>query len=810
MKIPLSLLKKYVDVPFSPEKIAEILTLAGLEVDDIQSVGGGFGGIVVGKVLETIKHPNADKLQVAQVSDGTETFQVVCGATNCRPGLVTAFAKIGAFLPDETGKPWKIKKSKIRDVESFGMLCALDELGLSSEKGEGIVELGEDCPLGIDLATLYSDTIFEISLTPNLGHCLSVYGVARELSAFFNTPLRPIINSIEKASTSSSFIQIEIEAKEECPRYCSKLVSSVQVGPSPAWLKKELELAGFRSVNNVVDISNYVMLLTGQPLHFFDYDLLKDKKVYVEKCQESKECQTLDGIKRTIPKDALIIRDSEKIVAIAGILGTSSAEVTNNTKNVLIEAAVFEPTSIRKTAKALNLKTEASNRFEKGVDLRMLPQAVALAETLLLEEAGGNGSSLIDIYPIPAPLKKISCRKNRVNALLGTSLSLGEIKELLERLEIKTIKEHSDFLEVETPSYRNDLKEEVDIIEEVARIYGYNNLPKSPAYHISSPLVDAPIFLTENKARAILQAEGLQEFLTCDLISPELASLTKEKNDKKTQLISVLQSKSIDYSILRASLLPGLLQLTKHNFSHQNHNVSGFEIGRIHFKQNEHFKEQVSIGIVLSGLKAPHHYDPKPKEVDFFDLKGVVENLLERFSIRDTLFENLENELAIDVFEPSHLGNFQPGKQARIKVGDICLGVLGEIHPRVLKAIDLPQRVFFAEIDLQAIYNLERKTIKVKDLPIMPSSERDWTVTISKETPIQDFLQCIHTSASPLLEKAFLLDLFESDKIGPDRKNVTWRFIYRDNIKTVDFDTVEKEHAKLIQKVAEKLSNCIL
>ncbi len=798
MKIPLSWLKKYVDLPFSNEKIAETLTLAGLEVDDMQSIGNSFTGVVVGKVLETAKHPNADKLQIAQVSDGTEIFQVVCGASNCRKGLTTAFAKIGATLPDETGSPWKIKKSKIRDVESFGMLCASDELGLENAKAEGILELSDDLIPGTDLSSFYADTIFDISLTPNLGHCMSVYGIARELSAFFQLPLKPLEAPKEEPSSLSSFIHVSIEDKNLCPRYSCKLLRSVTVGPSPSWLVKDLELVGLRSVNNVVDISNYVMLLTGHPLHFFDYDLLEDKTLYISSLEKNQEVTTLDNIKRLVPQGAAVIRDTKKIVAIGGVIGTNTATVTSETKNILMEAAVFNPVSIRKTSKALSLKTDASNRFEKGIDQNMPVTALFLAETLLKEVAGGEPSSLIDLYPNPPPLKTILCRESKVNSLLGTSLSLREIKELLTRLQLRTLEEHSHSLTVEIPSYRNDISREVDLIEEVARIYGYNHLPKSFAAHISSSLIDSPIFSMENKTRALLQGEGLQEFLTCDLISPTVANLTKETNDKITDLITVLQSKSADYSVLRASLLPGLLQLTKHNLDHQNQNISGFEIGRVHFKQKEQFQEQVSIGIVLSGLKAPHYHDPKPKEVDFFDLKGIVENFLDAYKIPNA------------TYEISHLHNFQPGKQARIKIGDISLGVLGEVHPNTLKTLDIPQRVFFAELDLEELYRLEPKKIEVKPLAIMPASERDWTVTLRKAMPVEEFLACIKESAPPLLEKAFLLDLFESDKIGQDRKNATWRFIYRDNIKTVDFETVEKEHGKLIQKVAEKLGNCIL
>jgi phenylalanyl-tRNA synthetase beta chain len=799
MKIPLSWLKEYVDLPDSPEKIADILTLAGLEVDEIKSVGGSFTGVVIGKVLKSSPLPETEKLKITEVSDGTEVFQVVCGAPNCKEGAIVAFAKIGATLTEPDGKILKIRKGKLRGIESFGMLCGADELGLGDDTS-GILELPDHLELGTDLSSLYADTVFDISLTPNLGHCMSVYGVARELAAFFKTPIKPLFPStLSRGSFPiSDRIQVTIKDEDNCQKYSSLFAGDVTVGPSPSILANRLELAGLRSVNNVVDISNYMMLLTGQPLHFFDYDLIEGKQVFISSSQEEK-VQTLDQVERTLPKGALIIRDAKKTIAIAGILGCSNAEVSEKTKNILIEAAIFSSSSIRKTAKALNLKTDASQRFEKKVDEEILPQVLSLAASLLQKHANaGSISSSLNLISYKTPVKIIPCRKKKVQEILGISLSLSEIKEILERLEMKIIKEHLDSLEVTPPSYRNDIEKEIDLIEEVARLYGFNLIPKGKAYHTSSSLLDAPIFIAENKARDTLLREGLQEFLTCDLISPALAELTKEKTDKTTEVLTVLQSKSNDYSTLRPTMLPGLLQLVKHNLAHQNQNISGFEVGRVHFGQGDSIQEPATIGVILSGTSSPHHHDPKSKEVDFFDLKGIVENLLETFKIKKT------------TFEVSHLHNFQPGKQARIRSGDVFLGALGEVHPSTLKALDITQRVFFAEINLQELYALGSKKIQTTPLKTLPASERDWTLTLDKQTQVAEIFTCIEEAAPKVLERAYLLDMFESEKIGLDKKNATLRFVYRDNIKTIDFETVEKQHAKLIQKVAEKLGNCIL
>ena len=797
MKVPLSWLKEYVDLPFSSEQIAESLTLAGLEVDKVESSALSFEGVVIAKVLEAIPHPNADRLKVAKVFDGKEEHQVVCGAPNCRAGLVTAFAKLGASLKDPDGKTWKIKKSKIRDVESYGMLCAADELGLPL-KGEGILELPDSLPLGSDLSLLYSDTIFDLSLTPNLGHCMSIYGVARELSALLKTPLKKLHSSFQEGHSPSTF-SVQVEDKKQCSHYSCRLIKSVQVGPSPDWLVQKLNLVDVRSINNVVDISNYVMMATGQPLHFFDADKIHGHKLYVSASSTEATVTTLDEISREIPADSLVIRDEKEILAIAGIMGSLDSAVSEKTHNILVEAAVFQPTSIRKTSKALSLKTDSSHRFEKGIDPLMIPYALDLATELLVQIASGSApEKKVDIAIHPFNSKKVLCRRERVNRLLGIHLSLSEIAEMLERLQIKVVKEHADALEVLIPSHRNDINEEIDLVEEVARLYGFNHLSKKAPLHYTSFLSDSPVFSFENKVRTLLLQEGLQEFMTCDLTSPFLSELVREKITSQVETLTVLQSKSSDFSVLRHSLLPGLLGLSKYNFDRGSQNLAGFEVGRVHFKQNGLYQEPVSISILLSGANTPHHHDPRPRPFDFFDVKGIVQNLLESLKIDGISFE------------ASHLQSFQPGRQAYVQRNGESLGVLGEIHPSILSKIDLPQRVYCAELNLNELLKLQKPLQPLVDLPLYPSSERDWTLSLKKEIPIGLVLSCIQALAPSLLEKVFLLDLFESDQIGSDRKNVTWRFVYRDPQKTLDLPRVEQIHTKLLQMVAEKLHDCIL
>lgn len=799
MKVPISWLKEFLNFSQSPQELADVLTLAGLEVEGIESTPLKFTGIVVGKVVATNKHPNADRLCVATVSDGREEFQVVCGAPNCRAGIKTAFAKIGATLTDGENKVHKIKKGKMRDVESYGMLCSASELGLS-EDHDGIIELPEELAEGMPLETLYGDTVLEVSLTPNLGHCFSMLGIARELSALLNLPLQPLTTTVEEGlQPIDSLIKVSLLDKRQCTRFACRAITGITVAPSPEWLQKKLEACGIRSVNNVVDVGNLVMLETGQPLHLFDLDAIEGKHLIVTSQTHYPQMTTLDEQPRLIHPDELLVCDEKKPLSFAGVMGGLESAVTEKTKNVLIEAASFTPQAIRKSCKFLGLKTDSSQRFEKGTDPNGIPAALDRAVSLLKACAGGEIAQGIADQKIHAfEQKHIHCRIERVNHLLGTHLSLREVIQIFERLQCTLISETAHGITVAIPTYRHDLVKEIDLIEEVARIYGYQNIPKVQARYLSSTIPDAPIYLLEKNVRQRLKAEGLQELLTCDLISPAQAHMSLENSLSKEALIHVLQPSSIDQSVLRTTLLPGLLQVVKHNQDHFIDTLCGYEVGRIHIRERDHLKEFSCAGIVMSGRAAPYHFDPKPQEVDFFDLKGIIENLLLGLNITHA------------AFTPSHLHNFHPGRQAQIKVGEIKIGVLGEVHPKHLTALGINQRVYFAEINLHELFPLIPKHTSVKELTPYPGSERDWTLTLKADVPIDHLLGAIHSASSRLLESVFLLDLYKSEQIGKDRKNATVRFFYRDPNKTIAFETVEKEHARLTKAVAEKLKECLL
>jgi phenylalanyl-tRNA synthetase beta chain len=531
----------------------------------------------------------------------------------------------------------------------------------------------------------------------------------------------------------------------------------------------------------------------GQPLHIFNYDAIAQKKIIVNSQTAFLTLETLDDSVRPIPPEALLICDAEKPLAFAGVMGGKSSAVTEETQDVLIESAYFTAQAIRKSSKWLSLRTEAAQRFEKGIDPNGVLDALDYAAYRLQEVAGGQiAPGIIDQKAHEFVPKKIACRIARINALLGTHISQREAASCLTRLGMQ-IEEHKSEWIVSVPTYRNDISIEEDLIEEVARLYGYNHIQQPIPMHASSTVPHAQTAIFEAQMRQMLIGEGLQEFLNCDLISVSQEEMLFESTLQKESCITVLHAKSAEQSVMRSSLLAGLLQVVKYNIDHYQRDIAGCEIGRVYFKQNGAFKEQAAAGIILSGKRVPYHWNPKPEEFDFFDLKGMIENI----------FSGLK--IARVTFDPSHLHNFHPGRQAHVKVNDVVIGAIGEVHPKHIEKLDIGQRVYFAEWNLNELFSHLSKTENVIDPPLYPGSERDWTVTLKDEVPIQRVFDVIYRMPSRLLEKVSLLDLYKSDQIGKDKKNATFRFFYRDIERTLAFETVEREHARIIQTVAEAL-----
>lgn len=773
MRIPLSLIQSFVSLEgISLAQISETLTLLGMEVDGIQNERPAFSHVVVGEVLAVQRHPSADKLQVAEVTDGHQTLQVVCGAANCRAGIKTAFAKVGAVLGER-----KIEKAKLRGVESNGMLCAADELGLWTGE-EGIMELPHEWQNGQDLVPLLWDPVLELSLTPNLGHCLSALGIARELAAALQkTVKRPSCDLQETGERLA--IEATVRDAKLCPRYMARRIEGVKVAPSPFWLRKLLLSCGMKSISNVVDVGNYICLKLGQPLHCFDADLLEGN-LRIAPAEKTEKFLGLDNVEREVAAGTLMIYDAKKAVAIAGVLGGANSAVSNRTKNILLEAAFFDPMVVRKGAKALGLRTESALRFEKGIDPNGVPFALDEAAALLTKTCGGEvDQGVLDLKKHPFPPKHISYRTEKVNQFLGTKLSQTEMEDIFKRLGFSL---HNS--KVEVPQYRFDITEEIDLIEEVARIYGYNNIERRAPLAPPSTLPHDAQYVFETLLRKKCLGLGLQEFLTADLISPKLAELAIEFIAPNVSLLKTLHPKTEEYSILRPSLLPGLLQVAKGNIDRKNSSFQAFEIGHVHILFKEKNLEVPTLGFILTGKARPASWDTKPADVDFYDLKGMLETLFESLSAPKPIF-----------CSSTHL-SFHPGRQANLEYNGTLLGSLGEVHPNLLQKLDIKERILFAEINLVQLMHLYRPHPQMTPLPQFPSSERDWTAILNLDTKMETIFTAIHSTHSNLLEKVELIDLYQPE--GGMDKRATFRFTYRDRLKTISFEEVEAEHKKIL------------
>jgi phenylalanyl-tRNA synthetase beta chain len=778
MRLPLSFLRPFLKLKHSANVVSDALTLLGLEVDGILNEKPSFQHIVCGEILSVKPHPESQKLLLLEVTDGKKKYPIVCGDTQCKTGEKAAFAPHGALILSEGS--WKtIAKTTVRGAPSEGMLCSAKDLGLS-EDNDRVYILDSSTANGQDLTDLLWDPILEISLTPNLGHCQSALGIARELAAFWSLPITLPQFALKEGNDAP---KVSIKNPEYCLKYTCRKIENVKVGPSPLWLKRKMEALGENSINNVVDATNLVMHEYGLPLHAFDLAKIKGQ-IHVKTMSEETPFTFLDGKERTYPKGSLFICDDEKPLALAGVMGGLDSAVSDETKDLLVESAYFDPLKIRKTSREMALRTESSQRFEKGIDPNALLLSLDAVCDLIVKLAGGKVSKVGDAGKKEFPMRKIPCRLDRVEKMLGRKFSLSELENIFHRLGCKTESSSIELL-VSLPTYRNDLSLEIDLIEEIARIYGYNNFEKRDSYFTTSSVPHHPLFLFEREIRQRLAAQGLTEILTSDLISPALASLL---SDKESQ-VEVVHSKSEEHKVLRSALLPGLLQVVRHNLAHKNSEIRGFEIGRIHFKRAAKFEEETMGAVILTGSDAPH-WEKTDGQLDFFHIKGIIENL--------TKSQHLSSKVQ---FTTSSHPSFHPFRQASFSIGDTVLGVIGEIHPDLLEKMDIKQRVLYSEFNLSLLRAFIPADPKMKPLPIYPGSERDWTITLDEHAPIGEVLKKIQSYPSPLLQKIELIGLYKSEKLGAHKKNATFRFFYRSPEKTLSYEEVEKEHARISEEV---------
>ncbi|MEX2364237.1 MAG: phenylalanine--tRNA ligase subunit beta, partial [Balneolaceae bacterium] len=809
MKVSYNWLKEFINLQLTPEETAEKLTLIGLEVEGIEEFGSTLEGVIVGEVLAVRSHPNADRLQVCDVDLGTEKTQIVCGAKNVAAGQKVPVATVGSTLPlklDE-GSFLTIKKAKLRGEVSEGMICAEDELGLGTGH-DGIMVLDEKLKTGTPISEvfeLYQDTIIDIAITPNRPDATCHLGVARDLAGALNLELKkpwtPQIlqlnatesSPLKEGNTNSpsgkkgwqpkadgvvdSEVKISIENVNKCHRYVGLMVKNVAIKESPNWLRNKLKAIGVRPVNNVVDVTNYVMYELGQPLHAFDYENIRGKEIVVRDFDTVVEFETLDHTKRKCSPGTLFICDGEGPVAIAGVMGGLHSEVSESTKDILIESAYFDPGSVRRTAKEQTLQTDASYRFERGIDPNIQLIAAKRAAQLIAEVAGGKIGTAIDIHPNKTETHQLTLRMSYLNRLLGTDFDVEETVSILDGLELKVIEKAKDSVTYEIPTFRPDLEREVDLIEEVGRLYDYNKIP-SPTHGIfisSEPLTDWEQLNSE--IRNIALQLGLREIYSNSLISEKEA----HRFDKPESMITALNPLNKDMSVLRPSLLHGFLKSASYNFNRRARSVRFFETGHV-FQASENgtyfdgIIEEVHFLMGISGLKHGEHWSGEAKAYTAFDLKALLHGFFTKLNLLKHLSSKKSDESTLDYFWKEHK-----------------IGSLFSVNEELKKAYEIEQETFAAEISITAISEIlkEIPEQKFKAVPKFPAFEFDFAVIVDQSITAGEMMKEIENKAGDQLESIDIFDVFEGESVGEGKKSIAFRLNFIDPNKTLNIKQVE-------------------
>ncbi|SPE60892.1 Phenylalanine--tRNA ligase beta subunit [Verrucomicrobia bacterium] len=817
MKVTLNWLKQYVDYDGSAEELAERLTMLGIEVEGMQKLGGDFPGIVVAQVVSCNQHPNADKLSVCRVSDGRSERQIVCGAHNFKVGDKVPLILPGHSLPAAAGQaPMTIKVGKIRGVESHGMMCSPQELGLG-DLVEGLLILREDAQVGQPfsqyLGRATGDVVYDLEITPNRPDLNSVVGIAREISAVSGNALRLPTVTLPPTNAGgpavSALVTVRLDDAELCPRYTARVVSGVKIGPSPDWLRATLEKVGVRSINNVVDVTNYVMLEIGQPPHAFDLHLLeKDassglRTVVVRRANAGEKFRTLDGQERTLTGEMLLIADPAKAIALAGVMGGQNTEINDTTSEVLIESACFKPQNIRATSKKLELRTESSYRFERGSDIGICDWASQRAAQLIIETAGGMlAEGVVDAYPKVAEPRQIALRPQKVNELLGLELGPAEIEGYLGQLGLKTVgrkprpvdaphgaAEPSSF---RIPSFRVDLKREVDLIEEVARLYGVDKIPATPPRGAVGSHPSDSVHDELAEARRILAGLGLFEAQGQTLISQAAATLL---NEAPVPLANPLSN---DMNVLRPSLLPGLLDALRHNVSRKNCDVALFELGRVFLSQPAPATapvEERRLALALTGQSHPLFWTGPERDArfDVFDLKGLLEEFFDQFGLRGLTYTRRPESTALFLESASiHLGEFQ-------------LGHFGQVLPQLTKQYDLRDAVLMAELNFELLLTRRNTAKTFRSLPALPPIRRDLALVVPEDMAHEKVVQTIKQTKTANLESVELFDVFRGQNVSPGQKSMAYALTYRAPERTLTDAEVNTAHQKLIEQLKQRL-----
>jgi phenylalanyl-tRNA synthetase beta chain len=872
MKVTLNWLKQYVEFDWSPEALAERLTMIGIEVEGVEKLGGEFDGVVVAQVITKDKHPNADKLTVCRVNDGKGERQIVCGAQNFKAGDKVPLIFPGYSLPAKPGEPpFTIKVGKIRGVESHGMMCSPQELGLG-DLVEGLLILREDAKVGQPFAEYLgrtgSDVVYDLEITPNRPDLNSVIGIAREISAVTGNPLKlPQIKLTERGNRVDELVAVRIEDAELCPRYTARVVRGVKIAPSPDWLKSTLEKVGIRNINNVVDVTNYVMLEVGQPLHAFDYHLLAKAggdarpTIVIRHAAEGEKFMTLDGQERTLDSHMLLIADEAKAAALAGVMGGQSSEINLNTADVLIESACFKPQNIRASSKRLDLRTESSYRYERGADIGICDWASQRAAQLILETAGGTlAQGVVDAYPTRFVPKQIPLRHTQTDAVLGIAVPTEQQIEYLQRLGLEVATAagvgpstgarmpHTTVFRV--PSFRVDLKREIDLIEEVARLYGVDKIPATaPRGAFGANPYDA-VHDQLADARRILTGLGLFEAQGQTLISDTAAKLMAGE-----ALVPLSNPLSSDMNVLRPSLLPGLLDALRHNLSHKTYDVALFEVGRV-FKVAQAASpassagvspagrttcEERRVAIALTGQRHPPFWSGQDREAKFdvYDLKGLLEEFLEQFGLRGLTYTRRPDPTALSMnlvspescrgfplspSEGERAGERGPSlhggseaqsaskgrgglflESATVHLGRFQLGEFGQLLSPLARQYDLRDAVLLAELNLDLLLARRNSTKSFRPLPAFPAIRRDVAMLVPEATTHEAVLQVVKQAKPANLETTELFDVFRGKNVPPGQKSMAYAFTYRHAERTLTDAEVNGAHERLVTQLKQRL-----
>jgi phenylalanyl-tRNA synthetase beta chain len=797
MRVSLNWLKDFVDFDLPPDDLADALTMAGLEVESREPLGRSLQDVVAGRILSVSTHPRSDKaLFLCDVDTGNGVFQVVCGAPNVEIGMLAPMALPGTTLPGGT----KVKESRIRGEISIGMLLAEDEMGLTDDH-TGLMVLPADLAPGAPVAKALSleDEAFEIAITPNRADCASVIGIAREIAALTGQPLlKPDIRLKESDKNITALTCVTLDDPVGCPRYAAGVVLEVEIKPSPFWMRYRLFASGIRAINNVVDVTNYVLLELGQPLHAFDYDRLKENRIIVRRAKEGETFTTLDGKTHSLNPENLMICDARRAVALAGIMGGLNSEIFMGSRNVLIESAFFDPLTIRKGSKRLSLSTEASYRFERGIDIDGVVPALKRSLMLMSELAGGEAvQGIIDNYPSPHHRPEIELRADKTNRFLGTNLSGQTMARYLTALEMDVETEDENTLRVKPPAFRVDIARDWDLMEEVARMEGYQKIPVTfPSIKASGELDPPEVFLGD-KVREIMVGMGFSEVISYSFISPESADqLQAQEVSPLRSFVGLINPLTAEQSVMRTSLIPGLMAALGTNLAHGEKDLRCFEWGRLFFAQGPDRlpREEYALAAVMSGLASKKEWHTVERPVDFYDIKGALEGLLEGLGLTSSTFQRGET--------PPW---YETEAAARVTQNGVLLGHVGEISNEVLKRFDVDESsVFVFELDGGVLLDHAFPKASFKPFTRFPAVLRDVSLIVGKGIESARIQGIIEREGGELVESVTLFDLFEGSKIGPSEKALAFRIFYRSKETTLEGRDINRLHKSIIERIGKE------